>query len=306
MIGVLEPELTKRFYFSQTQFSLLETCTQVGLYCGITQGFFFDKYGSRYALWLAGTLLMTGYISLFLITKSQSTPPVGFLAVIFFIIGQGSHGLYSPSVKINVLNFSPKHRGIIMGLLSAGFGLSGAIFTKISTLFESSSVLKFENEVCGRGHLVTPGAIVPTITSTSFTSSTLIVYTSSEQPPIYGPMYFFLFTSIVLTVCALIGSYVIRQIPLLPVVTKKQEWILLNDMSQPIYDSSHAHTGVDFDGHQELEHQTINLLQEEADIENLNIADTTVLLLSKYFMFRYIIFILLLSDRHKNYVFNIS
>ena len=51
-----------RLGYTETQTVLVETCTHVGLYCGITQGIFYDKFGMRPAGFLASTLIGVGYV----------------------------------------------------------------------------------------------------------------------------------------------------------------------------------------------------------------------------------------------------
>lgn len=64
------------------------------MYCGLTQGLFYDRYGPRKASLLAAFLLFLGYLSAFGASFARQIPPVTF-AVCFFLIGQGSHGYYT-------------------------------------------------------------------------------------------------------------------------------------------------------------------------------------------------------------------
>ena len=106
--------LKSRFHWSQTGAVLVQTMydrmlprfigtncfsprrprTQVGLYCGITQGLFYDRCGVRRAALLASLLICAGFLVAFGLAHQTSMSPVAFGAC-FFLVGQGSHGLYT-------------------------------------------------------------------------------------------------------------------------------------------------------------------------------------------------------------------
>lgn len=62
------------FFFAETETVLVETCTHVGLYCGITQGIFYDKFGNKAEGVLASFLVGMGYAGVFLATGGPTDP----------------------------------------------------------------------------------------------------------------------------------------------------------------------------------------------------------------------------------------
>eukprot|EP00042_Codosiga_hollandica_P058800 m.891929 g.891929 ORF g.891929 m.891929 type:complete len:470 (+) comp59969_c0_seq8:39-1448(+) len=129
MLAAFGQLLKNRFAYTQTEITMVQTSTQVGLYAGIVQGVVYDRFGVRVACALAMLLLCGAYLAVYL--AANHTPPPPLLAALFFLIGQGSHGLYTVSTMTNVPNFKAKQRGRIMGLLAAAFGISGALFTAL-------------------------------------------------------------------------------------------------------------------------------------------------------------------------------
>jgi hypothetical protein len=109
---------------------------QVGLYCGITQGMFYDRFGVAKASLLAATLLGLGYLGAYVFLTTSA--PAGLLAACFFFIGQGSHGLYTVAAMTNIPNFERRLQGTVMGVLAGAFGLSGALFTAVARALDPS------------------------------------------------------------------------------------------------------------------------------------------------------------------------
>jgi MFS family permease len=67
--------------------------SQIGLYSGILQGMIYDKYGVRVACVVAMVCLCGGYLAVFFASLHNPSPIL--LAIVFFLIGQGSHGYYT-------------------------------------------------------------------------------------------------------------------------------------------------------------------------------------------------------------------
>lgn len=133
MVGLYSSLLKGKLGYTETQSVLVETCTHVGLYCGITQGIFYDRFGMRAASLLAAVLVGAGYMGVYLALENRAGASlVGFW---FFLVGQGSHGFYTVAASVNIRNFSATKKGKVMGFLAAMFAMSGAIFTPIAWQF---------------------------------------------------------------------------------------------------------------------------------------------------------------------------
>jgi hypothetical protein len=59
----------------------------------LPQGWFYDKYGVWKSCVLNALTLFIGYLLIFFLTTHA--PSATFLAIIFYFIGQGSHGYYT-------------------------------------------------------------------------------------------------------------------------------------------------------------------------------------------------------------------
>lgn len=116
----------------------LHKSVQVGLYCGITQGLFFDRFGGRRAGLLATLLLCIGYFGTFIVSLARVSS-VAPLCIFFFCIGQGSHGLYTLATVTNMFNFAGPHQGTVMGMLAGAFGLGGALFAGMERMTDPAA-----------------------------------------------------------------------------------------------------------------------------------------------------------------------
>lgn len=193
MFGVFDSKLKSSFGLSQTESVLVETSVQVGLYCGLTQGLFYDRFGVGPASLLAAALLGIGYGGAFLASVYRLS--AGLLAVCFFLIGQGSHGFYTAATMTNVPNFEPAHQGTVMGLLAGSFGLSGAVFAAAEARLDTGESTTLSTCADANISLAEPNATTP------------------PSPAAHHPMYFFLLCSVLLLCVGSIAALVLRRVP---------------------------------------------------------------------------------------------
>lgn len=194
MFGVFDSKLKSSFGLSQTESVLVETSVQVGLYCGLTQGLFYDRFGVGPASLLAAALLGIGYGGAFLASVYRLS--AGLLAVCFFLIGQGSHGFYTAATMTNVPNFEPAHQGTVMGLLAGSFGLSGAVFAAAEARLDTAESTTLSSTCAdANASLAEPNATTP------------------PSPAAHHPMYFFLLCSVLLVCVGSIAALVLRRVP---------------------------------------------------------------------------------------------
>eukprot|EP00047_Mylnosiga_fluctuans_P024693 m.168279 g.168279 ORF g.168279 m.168279 type:complete len:525 (+) comp9906_c1_seq5:3-1577(+) len=137
MFGMFNNKLHYEYGLSQTQTLLIETSVQVGLFSGILQGIFFDRFGPRHEALLAAGLVFLGYLGSYLLLTSSAS--AALLALCFYLIGQGSHGLYTVAAMTNVPNFLPAQQGTVMGLLAGAFGLSAALFASVENAIDGAA-----------------------------------------------------------------------------------------------------------------------------------------------------------------------
>ena len=61
MVSMFGEVFSLRFDLTESNTILVETCAHVGLYLGLTQGLFYDRFGEKWGCLLAGVLLALGY-----------------------------------------------------------------------------------------------------------------------------------------------------------------------------------------------------------------------------------------------------
>ncbi|KAM9993400.1 hypothetical protein ACTFIZ_011363 [Dictyostelium cf. discoideum] len=142
--SVISNEVRDKLDYSQTEIGLAISLGDVGIYIGITVGFFFDLFGPFYTSLLATGLYIIGYLGVWGILKGTIINNVYLLSFFLFLVGQASHATFTASIVPNVHNYTIKHRGKIGGILVGMFALSSGVFGIIY-----KSTFKKNNDVEG-------------------------------------------------------------------------------------------------------------------------------------------------------------
>ncbi|KAM9941548.1 hypothetical protein ACTFIT_008106 [Dictyostelium discoideum] len=133
--SIISNEIRDKLEYSQTDIGLAISIGDVGMYIGLTVGFFFDLFGPFFTNGLATIFYVIGCMGVWAIVKGYITSSVYLLSFFLFIIGQSSYGSFTACVVANVHNYSIKHRGKISGVLVGMFALSAGVFGVIYKLF---------------------------------------------------------------------------------------------------------------------------------------------------------------------------
>ncbi|KAM9961072.1 hypothetical protein ACTFIW_010248 [Dictyostelium discoideum] len=133
--SIISNEIRDKLEYSQTDIGLAISFGDVGMYIGLTVGFFFDLFGPFFTNGLATIFYVIGCMGVWAIVKGYITSSVYLLSFFLFIIGQSSYGSFTACVVANVHNYSIKHRGKISGVLVGMFALSAGVFGVIYKLF---------------------------------------------------------------------------------------------------------------------------------------------------------------------------
>ncbi|KAN0042666.1 hypothetical protein ACTA71_011476 [Dictyostelium dimigraforme] len=142
--SVISNEVRDRLNYSQTDIGLAISLGDVGIYIGLTVGYFFDLFGPFYTSLLATVLYIIGYMGVWGILKGTIINNVYLLSFFLFLVGQASHATFTSSIVPNVHNYTIKHRGKIGGILVGMFALSSGVFGIIY-----KSTFKKNNDVEG-------------------------------------------------------------------------------------------------------------------------------------------------------------
>ncbi|KAN0034419.1 hypothetical protein ACTFIV_000928 [Dictyostelium citrinum] len=133
--SIISNEIRDKLEYSQTDIGLAISFGDVGMYIGLTVGFFFDLFGPFFTNGLATVFYVIGCMGVWAIVKGYITSSVYLLSFFLFIIGQSSYGSFTACVVANVHNYTITHRGKISGVLVGMFALSAGVFGVIYKLF---------------------------------------------------------------------------------------------------------------------------------------------------------------------------
>ena len=129
--------LKERLNLTQEQLTLIGTCGNFGAFFSVLGGMYFDKYGSKSALFLGGLCKLTGFGMTALILRGIVFPQtVFFCCVAAYIMGTGCSASLTASLGANYANFPDKtQHGRLVGIIMAFFGLSSGVFSIVYDVF---------------------------------------------------------------------------------------------------------------------------------------------------------------------------
>ena len=118
--------------YSGTQVNIVSSIGDLGLYIGATpMGFFFDKFGPLPTYLLGSVCLFAGYALMWAGSIGRIPSNSIMMGLYMTLVGYGSSAGYMAGLLTNSKNFEPQHRGKIVAVLVAAYGLSAAIFSQI-------------------------------------------------------------------------------------------------------------------------------------------------------------------------------
>ncbi|CAH1775092.1 unnamed protein product [Owenia fusiformis] len=126
--------LKKKFNGTQTDIENIATSGALGICIGsFPAGIAFDRFGPRVASISALVLTGSGYTLMWMTTQYRGffASNIWLMCIIYFVTMLGNSFTFIASLSTNSINFKGKHRGSIVGILSAVFGFSPAIFSLI-------------------------------------------------------------------------------------------------------------------------------------------------------------------------------
>ena len=119
--GVVLPEMIRDLGFSRTAGgSIFNAYLFSYIILTPITGYLTDRFGARYVIATCAFILGAG---VFLMGTVESLS----LACIFYaVVGIGATGMWTPVITVVQLWFTPKRRGLGLGILSTGYGLGFA------------------------------------------------------------------------------------------------------------------------------------------------------------------------------------
>ncbi|XP_022329349.2 uncharacterized protein LOC111128162 isoform X2 [Crassostrea virginica] len=131
--NVYQDDIKQAFNYTQREMEIQPSLLNLGLGVGFLPGMIYDKFGPTVTS-LVGLVVSVGSYMLLWSTirfidfyKTAG----GLMAVYFMICGLGSVFTYMVALNTNVINFSDKHRGKIVGGLNCFFAGSPSVFSVV-------------------------------------------------------------------------------------------------------------------------------------------------------------------------------
>lgn len=131
MYSTYSPQVKELMGYNQSEVNFIGSCANIGIYLGFWTGFVHDRFGARVTSFLSALLLFTGWALFYLGLKEVIPTNYIVMGLFMFIVGNGSSAGYTAPLANIIPKFPAEHRGKVVGLLVALFGLSAAIFTQI-------------------------------------------------------------------------------------------------------------------------------------------------------------------------------
>jgi MFS family permease len=191
---------------SQQNVQLVSSLGNLGLYCGLFAGLFYDRRGAVQTA-IAGTCIAAvGYTLAWLGTKNVFPgDPTIILSISFMVAWHGGAWLDCASVTTAVKLF-PKNRGLIVGIVKSFFGLSASVLAQIYLAFFSGEATRNSNTTqiaCPNGK--------PPANYTFLPSSTLSMSLSTTTSKNVNSVPFLLFLAIFTVGTGIAGVFLLTE-----------------------------------------------------------------------------------------------
>ncbi|XP_060069140.1 uncharacterized protein LOC132549244 [Ylistrum balloti] len=133
VFNAYEDALKTTFNFTAKEVQLQSSFLNIGLGIGFLPGMFYDRFGPQWCSGLGLVLSLTAYLLIWSTTRSITfySSHSWLMAFYFFLCGLGSVFTYMVALNTNAINFHPKHRGKIVGILNAFFAGSPSVFSAL-------------------------------------------------------------------------------------------------------------------------------------------------------------------------------
>ena len=101
----------------------------VGSLAALFPGIFYKVFGPRLTCLLAALMLFGGYFGAYLAIDGLLPNSYILMGLFFFLLGNGSSASYTAALTTNLGNYSQKYRGVVVGSMSAMYGISSALLS---------------------------------------------------------------------------------------------------------------------------------------------------------------------------------
>jgi len=134
--SVISDNLAETLDYTQTELAVIVGVGDNGLYISqMFVGLMTDKWGPSITCLFSAVCVFLGYFCMaFTYDGTFKNSNYILFSFYFCLAGIGSSGMHMASMTTNIKNFSSQHRGKVVGILMALFGLSALIFSSLNTV----------------------------------------------------------------------------------------------------------------------------------------------------------------------------
>ena len=133
MFGALAPPLKEQMGYTQYQINMVGTMANIGGNLGVIGSLFYNYFGTRPSCLLAGILIFVGYFLIYGAAMKWFWVSYIMMGVFFMVMQNGTATAYTAALSTNIVNYSQRSRGIVIGSMASVLAISSAIFTSIYT-----------------------------------------------------------------------------------------------------------------------------------------------------------------------------
>jgi hypothetical protein len=128
--AVYSDHLKETLDFSQTQIDALGSSKDFGGNTGVVSGLVYNMFPPWVSVLIGGSCNLLGYLALWMTSIQWIAPPY-WLVCLSIMVGANGETWVGTAVMVTSMQTFPTERGVVIGLLKAYIGISGAMFARV-------------------------------------------------------------------------------------------------------------------------------------------------------------------------------
>jgi hypothetical protein len=128
--AVYSDHLKETLDYSQTQIDALGSSKDFGGNTGVVSGLMYNMFPPWVSVLIGGSCNLLGYLALWMTSIQWIAPPY-WLVCLSIMVGANGETWVGTAVMVTSMQTFPTERGVVIGLLKAYIGISGAMFARV-------------------------------------------------------------------------------------------------------------------------------------------------------------------------------